>query len=508
MSPAPFSIPHAFIHATQLLQSGQNDQAAGLLHKIVTTDPSQTKAALLLARLLLKANHLSMACSVLQNSQRHAQGQFEYLHMLSALQLQTGSPDLALKTVDQALQLNPKAIATLTVKGNVLLELGRYEDCIDIFEQAILSDPDAADPHNNIAWAFRALGNKAKAIEHFKRTYALDKNITEALSGALLLQQNAADSPELIEALSRLKHGLGDRNKEVDLCFAIGKAFEDHKNYEQAYEFFRKGNKAYRSTYDYDVHQDKQLFEALKIPVQKQEIPAKKADQPTPIFVLGMPRSSTSLVEQILASHSQVHGAGELTELTKLAFPNAKKPWTDEIFQSIREQYLSHLSKLAKGHPYVVDKMPQNFRLIGVILNCLPEAKIIHCTRDARDNGLSLYKHHFPMTHHPYAYQENELAEYYHEYLAFMAHWRQTQPDRFLDFSYESLVENFEPNVQRLLEYVGLPYEESCVHFQNTQRAIRTASSDQVRRGLYRSGMAQWKHYSPMLDHFFEQLSR
>lgn len=505
------SIPELYLHASKLLNEGRYQQAAALFQKVLALDPKNAAAALQLARILLRANQPLPARNILESVQSFAQSNFELLHMLGALQLQSGASEKALTTITQALTLRADFAPTLNIKGNILLEQNRLDEAIETFKHALEIDATQVDPHNNIAWAYRALGKKEQAIAHFKAAYQLDNRVTEALSGILLLQTNEHDSEAVTLAVKQLTRNDLPLPQRVELNFSLGKAMEDCRNYQAAFSYFDAGNRLWRDSHPYSIEQDKTLFLALKQAFDPARISTnthneKRSNTPTPIFIVGMPRSSTSLVEQILASHSLVTGAGELSALSQLLTKGKTLTWEPSRTQEVREHYLAILTKHSDGKPYVVDKMPQNFRFVGILLECFPEAKVIHCQRDARDNCLSLFKHHFPMTSHAYAYEANELAQYHLLYQDLMAFWEENTAGRMLNLSYETLVDDFDNQLSGILQYVGLEYEDGCKNFHQTQRAIRTASSDQVRRGLYKSGVDQWKHYEKELSELFERV--
>jgi len=509
----PPSIQQLYLQANQLLNQGQLQQSATLFQRVLSLDPKNSAAALQLARILLRANQALAAKNTLESVLPFAKRNFELLHMLGALQLQSGATEKALSTIEQALALRPEFVPTLNIKGNILLEQHKFEAAIACFEAAIRVDPTQVDPHNNIAWAYRALGEKEQAIKHFNAAYQLDNRVTEALSGVLLLQRNEKTSQAPRDAIKQLKRSDLTMPQRVELNFALGKAMEDCRDYPKAFSFFDEGNRLWHEANPYKIEQDIKLFSELKRALNPERLEKIQQDSPDhgspiPIFVIGMPRSSTSLVEQILASHSFVSGAGELPDITSLLMNGHALNWDQSRIPEIRSHYLTTLKKHAHGKPYVVDKMPQNFRFVGILMECFPEAKFIHCQRDARDNCLSLFKHHFPMTSHNYAYDQHSLAQYHLLYQDLMAFWEAHTGSRVLNLSYETLVDDFDNQLLGLLNHLGLEYEEGCKHFHETKRAIRTASSDQVRRGLYKSGVDQWKHYETELAALFSELDK
>ena len=512
MANSAFSIPKAYLQAMTLQKERHFQQAAQLLQAILSHDPHNAPAALQLARILHQHGQSSDAKNVLAATQRSGWNNFEYVYMLGALQHVCGEHSNAKKTMLHACKLSPHSAEALNILGSSFIELSQYDNAIKAFKQAILAKPLLADPYNNIAWAYRAIGNKALAIQNFEKAFELAPEATEALSGLLMLKDYSAPAPELTTVEHLLKNKKLPRKQYTELSFALGKAYEDHHNYPQAFQFFEQGNQCWRAGLNYHIDQDLKLFEQIKTAsplgqASSNKVKTSKNDI-CPVFILGMPRSSTSLIEQILASHSKVTGAGELNFLeSRLLDSEGVFIWKSQNNKAntrLRDFYLKSISAQSQGKPFVCDKMPQNFRFIGVILECFPNAKIIHCQRDPIDTCLSLYKHHFPMTNHAYGYKLEELGQYYHLYTDLMAHWHALAPGKIYDLQYESLIDNFEPELKRLLEFVGLDYESACSNFQNTKRVIRTASSDQVRRGLYKTGAGQWHNYEselqPLID--------
>lgn len=516
MATTTLSLPQAYMHALTLQKQGQDAQAAQIYQMIMQKAPRDTSAALQLARLLLKANQIDQAHKTLASRYEWAKSNFEYLYLLGALSLQLRQLDLALEAAHSACSQQEESAQALNLLGSVHMERSEFSEAIKAFSNAISRDQNFADPHNNLAWAYRATGESRSAIDHFAKAYKLEPKATEALSGLLMLKRFERVDQDISEAERVLDSSTLSRSARTELHFALGKAYEDCKLYDLAYSHFEQGNSTWRSGLNYSTDIDRRLFDSLRnADYGNGESPSTSKcasesstvdNTPIPIFVLGMPRSSTSLIEQILASHSEVTGAGELPLLNDLLMSGADFVWSPERRDDIRQRYLTHLSAVANGKAYVVDKMPQNFRFIGVISSCFPEAKIIHCERDPRDNCLSLYKHHFPMTQHDYAYKSDELVAYHQLYRELMQHWTKQEAISIFPASYEHLIEHFEEDVRALLQHIGLEFEPACLEFQKTKRAIRTASSEQVRKGLYKSGAGQWRNYETHLRDLFEAL--
>ncbi|MCG8490932.1 MAG: sulfotransferase, partial [Sneathiellales bacterium] len=272
-------------------------------------------------------------------------------------------------------------------------------------------------------------------------------------------------------------------------------------------------NDLHRTSYNYSVEDDLALMRGMKEVVTK-EFLDKNAVQskakPNPIFIFGMPRSGTSLVEQILASHSKIHGAGELYFFEQVVYHDIKKgksvlphvalsEFQAESFPPLATHYMDKLRKLSAKMPFITDKMPRNFLYVGLIRLLFPNAILVHCTRQPEDSCLSIYKKYFVGKQY-FAYNLEELAHYYNGYLDLMQYWNALLPGEILEISYEDMVADVETHSRRLIEHCGLDWEEACLHFHKTKRAVNTASTAQVRQPIYSSSVQAWKKYEKELE--------
>jgi Sulfotransferase family len=294
------------------------------------------------------------------------------------------------------------------------------------------------------------------------------------------------------------------------LHFGLGKAYLDLGDSAEAFRHYREGNRLKRATYTYDADvNDRWMAEIAEafsptLMKAKAEIGARSD---IPIFVVGMPRSGTTLVEQILASHPMAHGAGELRRLQSLGdevgFPTGIPTLAPERLNGIGEAYLAYVAPMAAGRRHVVDKMPSNFALAGLIRLVLPDARIIHCRRDPVDTCLSCYTKLFA-GQQDFAYDLNELGRFHRAYQRLMAYWRDILPaSHLLEVDYEAVVDDVEAEARRMLQFLGLPWNDSVLRFYETERPVRTASSNQVRQPIYRSSAGRWRkhaaHLQPLL---------
>lgn len=309
------------------------------------------------------------------------------------------------------------------------------------------------------------------------------------------------------------RRSLSDEDR-MQLSFALGKAHDDIGNHDKAFSYLLDGNRLRKQELKYDISSARASFTKIKATFSE-NVPALNvgnepngAEGQRPIFILGMPRSGTTLVEQILASHSQVYGAGELRLLGPLV--NTIKWSATQLssgqLESIRKSYSSGLTEIGASEPYITDKMPLNFQWIGFIFTAIPGAKIVHVKRDARATCWSNFKHYFSGKGNGFANDLQDVAEYYKMYIDLMAFWHQKFPGRIYYLNYEALTEHQEEETRKLLYYVGLDWEDQCLEFHETKRTVRTASATQVRQKMYQGSSEEWRNYEKHLEPMVELL--
>ena len=498
----------------QLISSDQKQQALQVLLQAFNQTPSHSQLSLRLARLLHQHGQNKEAISILNKTYSFGSKHIELLYMFAALlHLERHFKD-AEKIIKEYLAVKPDSAEAYNLLGAIYIEQNQYELAISSYLSSIELKPDSADAYNNLAWAYRAIGKKQDALNYFEKAFNIDPSATEALSGLLLLKTFTEREKEFNLVEDCLRDDKLSLKQTTELQFALGKAYEDIKDYKAAFSYFKQANQTWRKSLNYDIKDDEKLFSDLKnhfseAAINKIDNARTTKNNLQPIFVIGMPRSSTTLIEQILSAHSKVIGGGELPflenlfldrdnklkrhpELTRNSIIQLSKRYYDSINQHIEQE-------ITPNSAHVTDKLPQNFRFIGAILKLFPKAKIIHCKRHPMDTCLSLYKHHFPMSNHGYAYNLKELGQYYNLYEDLMSHWHNIAPGQIFDIQYENLLENFEANVENLLSFCELEFEDSCLEFQNNKRIVRTASSDQVRQGLYKGADGRWLMYEQEL---------
>lgn len=478
---------------------------------------------------------------------------------LSTVLLALGKTHEALQSITRARDLNPHSVEILTSLGNVLQQSGKWEEAVKCYEKVLQTKPDSHRVHCNLGNVLRNLGNHDAAISHYEAALEIDPDYTEGNynRGISFLNSGDLESAEASfraaiaadtrygiahQALAGLiQHTHHDSDmarmeaafvdpvtkdeQKVHLAFGLGKSFEDLKQHKLAFDYYVKANAMVRKTFAYEVAKEDRLFANLKSVFSEdycsQEFFSQKDSGPandTPIFIIGMPRSGTSLVEQILASHSQIHGAGELDTFSLCVAGKLKlldgvdytadlDNMTSEDFCSIGLEYTRKLHALAPNASHVTDKMPMNFLNVGLIRLVLPSARIVHCRRGAIDTCLSIYKNFLAAHGHRYAYDLAELGHYYALYVDLMAHWRNVLPGAIHDISYENLIVDQEAESRRLVEYCGLEWEPGCMEFYKTSRQVSTISAAQVRKPVYRDSVEKWRNYEEELAPLIEILA-
>jgi tetratricopeptide (TPR) repeat protein len=405
----------------------------------------------------------------------------------------------------RALVLKPDYAEAHNNLGNLLLAQGIPEDAMVHYKRALAIDPDHASAHNNLGNIFRDQGKFDSAMAHFDRAIDINPLSAEAHYNRAELRTFHPGDAELaaLEALGRREDP--DASKSLFIHFALGKALEDTGSHARSFEHLIRGNRLKRSRIDYDEPGVVELFRRIGAAFDSSVFrrPAEGGDpSQVPIFIVGMPRSGTTLIEQILASHPRVHGAGELQDLATcqpFGFPECVELLDSASLKRIGQSYLSRLPALPDGKTRLVDKLPDNFLRIGLIRLILPNARIIHSVRNPIDTCVSCYSKLFTAGQN-FSYDMAELGRYYRRYRDLMTHWQSVLPtEAMLEVVYEDVVDDLEGQARRLIDYCGLPWDDACLSFHKTRRAVKTASATQVRKPLFRSSLQRWRRYEARL---------
>jgi len=436
-------------------------------------------------------------------------------NLLGAVNAGLGRLERAVSSFTKALQINPDYAEAHYNLGNALRDLGKLEEAVSSFTKALQINPNYAQAHNNLGNALKYLGKLEEAVTSYNKALQINPDFAEAhrnLSTAKKYHDGDPQTRQMLQLVER--HSLSDEER-MHLNFALGKAHGDIGNHDRAFSCLLDANRLRKEQLNYDISPARESFAKIlstfskNVPILKVVSESASTKDQQSIFILGMPRSGTTLVEQILASHSQVYGAGELELLGQSvnAIEWSSTQLSSGQLQSIRKSYLSRLMKIGASEPYVTDKMPLNFWWIGFLVAAIPESKIVHVKRDARATCWSNFKQFFSRKGIGFAYDLQDIAEYYKMYIDLMAFWHEKFPGRIYDLNYEALTEHQEVETRKLLEYVGLNWEDQCLEFHKTKRAVQTASDTQVRQKMYQGSSDEWRKYEKHLEPMVELLS-
>jgi tetratricopeptide (TPR) repeat protein len=432
-----------------------------------------------------------------------------------------GQINEAMGHYQRALDIKPDYAAAHRNLARALLVLGRNEEAIGHYQQSLATTPAQAEVYNNIGAAHHILGRFEDAYRAYEQAVTLTpRKATILLNMASLKRFAAASDPRLLALQALAEPGVSlDPDDEIAMHFALGKAFTDLDRHERAFQHFIAGNALKRQRIIYDETETLRTFARIRA-VFGRELVSEPGGAPSevPVFVVGMPRSGTTLVEQILASHSKVLGAGECEDVCALAsnltgpdgakFPDAAVTLSPDDRRCLGARYLEAIQTAAPAAKRIVDKMPMNFLYLGFIHLVLPRARIIHVRRDPVDTCYSCFSLLFN-GNLGYTYELGELGRYYRAYEALMAHWRAILPkDVMLEVAYEDVVDDLEGQTRTILAHCGLEWEAACLAFHQTQRPVRTASAAQVRQPIYRSSVGRSVRYRPFIGPLLEALKQ
>ncbi len=422
----------------------------------------------------------------------------------------------ALREVDRLLADEPKHPAYRNLRAAVLSRLGDYTQALEAFADLLAEYPHHAKVWMSYGHALKTAGRQDDAIEAYRRCIELAPTLGEAW-WSLANLKTFRFTPGDIEAMrAQLPSAALTAEDRFHFHFALGKALEDSGAYRDSFENYERGNRLRRAAIDYSAAGNHDLVVRSKALFTREFFAARAgsgAADPDPIFIIGLPRSGSTLLEQILSSHPAVEGTQELPNVIALARSLSQGPIYDassqypavlssldaEAWRSLGERYLAETRIYRKSNkPFFIDKMPNNLAHVGLIHLMLPNAKIIDARRHPLGCCFSGFKQHFARGQH-FTYDLDEIGRYYCDYVELMAHFDAVLPGRVHRVIYEQLVDDFETEVRRLLAHCGLPFDERCLKFFENDRAVRTASSEQVRRPIYRDAVEHWRHYEPWL---------
>lgn len=550
------SIANQLQQALQLEAAGQADAAAQIYQQILNANPNVPAAWHALAVLVFNSGNLQQAFEMFANAVRLEPNNAMYHRNLGEISRRLGKLDQARLCGEAACKLAPKDVDAHYNLGLVYTDSGETTKAVQAYKKALKLNPKHGLSWNNLGSALEQQGDKKAALKAYEKAVALNAEHAEAQNnaGAIYSEQGKLDEaktsfaaaikarPSFVEShynLSSLKtytpddphlamlEGVHAQREQltpharIRYDFALGKALDDIGQYDRAFAAYDEGNRIQHALLPMDEARADALLDAIlqtfttEFFKERARWPGAKPRGKTPIFIVGMPRSGTTLLEQILCSHKSVFGAGELTELNEViteatgasadqSFVPGVVSLSKEQVKKIGDQYIERVWKLSPDSKYITDKMPANFFYLGLIHLALPNAKIIHAMRDPMDSCFSCFSRLFNDTME-FAYDQGTLGRYYRRYMTLMRHWHKVLPEgTILDLPYEDMVADTEGQARRVLKFVGLPWDDKCLEFYKNDRLVKTASVAQVRKPIYKTSVARWKHFARHLQPLLE----
>ncbi|MCL2912732.1 sulfotransferase [Shewanella corallii] len=517
------ALPPILVSINSMLHEGKLQKAEQLCRHYLQANPKDTEAMRLLAQLGMRLNVLDDAEFLLESALEfepdNRQLLFDHIQVLHRRQKFAQ----AHKASEKLVSIYPNNPSFDTCHANQCVAIGRYDQALELYDRVIAQLPDNADLYLVRGHALKTVGRQDDAIASYQKAYQLKPAFGDAFWSLANLKTYKFSDDEIRWMQEQLQADSTRLQDKYHLCFALGKGLEDRKQFEEAFGYYHQGNELKRQELRYESERIERDFG-----LQKQWItPELIADKggrgnpaPDPIFILGMPRAGSTLIEQIIASHSKVDGTLELPDILAMAhrlngrrrldeaprYPENLTDLSDSELKQLGQEFLDNTRVHRGSAPFFIDKMPNNFRHIGLIKLILPKAKIIDARRAAMACCFSNFKQLFAEGQE-FTYGLEQVGRYYSGYVELMDHWHSVFPGEILHVQYEDVVDDLETQVRRILDYLELPFEESCVEFHRTKRSVRTASSEQVRQPIYKQGVDQWVNFEPWLDELTQHLS-
>ena len=510
------NVPQEVVTATGLFADGDLDAAEPLVRAYLLKAGDHIEAMRLLARIGIARRVFDDAelllAAVLELAPDYRAARQEYAGVLVELHRHHE----ARRELDRLLKGEPESRRLQMLYAANSVGLGEHQRAIALYRSLILGRPEDAEVHLSIAHALKTLGQREEAIDSYRRAAECRPNFGDAFWSLANLKTYRFTNEELTRMRAALAEPTTGAVDRYHLCFALAKALEDQGEFAESLHCYQLGNslKRVETRYRAEIIENNTR---QQIAVCSGEFLASRrgwgAPSPDPIFIVGLPRSGSTLLEQILASHSKVEGTQELPNVQQLVsilrgrdpdpsdprYPRILARMTDGDFMELGEKYLADTRIYRSGKPFFIDKMPNNFRHLGLIHLMLPNARIIDARREPMACCFSNLKQLFA-NGQEFTYSIDDIARYYRTYLELMRHWDRALPGSVLRVHHEDVVDDLEGSVRRMLDFCELDFEPQCLVFHETKRSVRTASSEQVRQAIYREGLDQWRNFGPWLE--------
>jgi tetratricopeptide (TPR) repeat protein len=508
-------LPPPLLAVTELMHAGKLLKAEQICRQFLQNNKRHIEGMCLLAEIGIELKIYDDAefllASALELAPNHVHARSQYVNLL----IRIGKYSVAEKQVEILRSEQPQNLSFIVAHASVLTGLGKIEKGITLFEQAIAQalpgDNKSAGFHLQLGHALKAKGDIVKAIAAYQKAYQVNPSYGDAFWSLANTKTYRFSDKEITQMQAQQHNADLAIVDKVQLHFATGKAFEDRQEYDQAFQAYQQGNELQHIHNGFDINKiEQQVTEQIKYCAS--ELFENRGDLglkvPDPIFIVGLPRAGSTLLEQILASHSQVDGTMELHNILGLAsrlrgrnqsnkesqYPQNLSTINQEYFHRFGQQFIDETRVYRAKAPIFIDKMPNNFLHIGLIRLILPHAKIIDARRSPMACCFSGFKQLFAEGQ-DFSYNLEDIGRYYQAYLRLMNHWDNVLPGFVLTVNHEDVVDDLEKQVRRILDFCGLEFEQSCLDFHKTKRHIKTPSSEQVRQPIYKSATEQWRHF-------------
>jgi predicted Zn-dependent protease len=510
------------VEAVKLLREGKLGKAEPIVRDLLKKYPVDVTAIRVLADIGIKVGHLKDASHLLERCLELAPDFHAARHSYAMVLIRLQKPGTAIHEAEKLLAVEPNNPNFLTLKATILVRIGDNKEALEIYEKVLKDYPNQARAQMSYGHSLKTVGRVDESIEAYRRCVRLSPEVGEAYWSLANLKTFRFSDDDIENMRAQVTAEGGDADDQSHLAFALGKALEDRGEYDESFKFYRRGNGIRRIEHRYNpkinvLESVRQVRVMDKPFFEQREVWGCQA--PDPIFVVGLPRAGSTLLEQILASHSQVEGTSELQDIIGISrkigeksrknpsgtYPECLAEMNAGQFRELGESYLETTRIQRSDTPFFIDKMPNNFRHIGLIHLILPNAKIIDARRHPMGGCFSGFKQLFA-NGQAFTYGLEDIGKYYRDYIRLMDHWDAVLPGRVYRVEYEEMVADTDTQIRALLDYCELEFEEGCLRFYETERAVRTPSSEQVRKPIYKEGLEQWRNFEAHLDPLKEAL--
>jgi len=508
-------LPPQVVTATSMFSDGEIYPAERIVRDFLLQHGDHIEAMRLLAKIGMQLEVFDDAELLLEGVLRLAPDYHAARHDYALTLLQRHKHAQALEQLERLVAIDPNNRAYQIGRATAYVGLGQHERAIEMYRALLAATPQQPDLHLSVAHALKTLGKQQEAIDAYHAAIACRPSYGDAYWSLANLKTYRFPEAEIAQMRAQEQTPGISREDRYHLCFALGKALEDRGEYADSFSYYERGNGLKQEEIRFKIEPiernarlqasicTRELFEARR---------GAGCPSDEPIFIVGLPRAGSTLLEQILASHSQVEGTMELPDIVRLAgelqgrdpdplnprYPAILGELDPDTLRRHGEKYLADTRLYRTGKPRFIDKMPNNFRHIGLIHLILPNARIIDARREPLACCFSNFKQLFA-SGQEFTYSLEHIARYYRSYVELMRHWDEVLPGKILRVQHEDVVADLEANVRRLLAFCGLDFEPACLEFYKTERSVRTASSEQVRRPIFKEGLDQWRHFEPWL---------